>query len=106
MTIKNKVHFIMIATAYFVAVLFVLVAVANAEQVMNPPVQQQIAGPGRHKINVISVDSWVVDGEVIGLVASYVFKDITTHRPADYWELYDNNGNLLAISWFDQFGIR
>jgi hypothetical protein len=33
-------------------------------------------------------------------------KDIATHRPVDFWEFYDKNRNLLAISWFDQFGIR
>ena len=27
-------------------------------------------------------------------------------RPADYWEIYDKEGNLLAISWFDKFGIQ
>jgi hypothetical protein len=31
---------------------------------------------------------------------------VTTERPADYWELYDQEGNLLAVSWFDRFGIR
>jgi hypothetical protein len=24
----------------------------------------------------------------------------------DYWELYDNDGDLVAISWFDRFGIE
>ncbi len=42
----------------------------------------------------------------MGEVATYVYDDVTTERPADYWELYDKQGNLLAVSWFDRFGIR
>ena len=106
MSMKNKIYFITIAAAYFLAVLFVLVAAANAAQGVTPPVAEEIAGPARHQTNITSVDWWVLDGEVVGVVASYVFKDVTTHRAADYWEFYDNNANLLAISWFDQFGIR
>ena len=103
---RNKIYFIMISAAYFVAVLFVLVAAANAAQGVNPPLEQQIAGPGPHETNLTSVAAWVLDGEVVGVVASYVFNDATTDRPVDYWEFYDVDGDLLAISWFDQFGIR
>jgi len=39
-------------------------------------------------------------------MAAYVYTDVTTQRPADYWELYDRNGDLLAVSWFDRFGVQ
>ena len=39
-------------------------------------------------------------------MAAYVYTDVTTERPADYWELYDKNGDLLAVSWFDRFGVQ
>jgi hypothetical protein len=45
----------------------------------------------------------IVEGEPAGVVA--VYDDPTTERAADYWELYDNKGELVAASWFDQFGI-
>ena len=48
----------------------------------------------------------MVKGEVLGALAEYVYDDVTTERPADYRELYDKNGNLLAISWFDKSGIQ
>jgi len=35
-----------------------------------------------------------------------VYDDDMTERRADYTELYDNTGHLLAVSWFDQFGIE
>ena len=41
-----------------------------------------------------------------GTIAAYVYDDVTTERPADYWELYDKNGGLLAISWFDRSGVQ
>jgi hypothetical protein len=41
-----------------------------------------------------------------GLVAAYIYDDVTTDRPTDYWEIYDNQGSLVAVSWFDKFGIR
>ena len=41
-----------------------------------------------------------------GFVAAYVYKDVTTERAVDYLELYDKEGDLVAISWFDQFGIQ
>jgi hypothetical protein len=39
-------------------------------------------------------------------VATYVYDDVTTERPADYWEIYNQDGELLAVSWFDSLGIR
>ena len=35
-----------------------------------------------------------------------IYDDPTTKRPADYFELYDTDGDLLAVSWFDRFGIQ
>ena len=57
-------------------------------------------------MNLVSFDPWVVEGEVLGTFAAYVYDDVTTERPADYWELYDKNGGLLAISWFDRSGVQ
>jgi len=42
----------------------------------------------------------------LGTLAAYVYSDVTTERPVDYWELYDKQTNLLAASWFDRFGIQ
>jgi len=106
MGIKNKFYFNVIAAAYFVAVLFVLVAPANAAQEMKSPVEEEIAGPGRYQTEITSLEPWLVDGKTVGVVASYKFKDVAADRPADYWEFYDGDGHLLAIIWFDQFGIR
>jgi hypothetical protein len=39
-------------------------------------------------------------------VATYVYDDVTTERPVDYWEIYNQDGELVAVSWFDRLGMR
>ncbi len=57
-----------------------------------------------HALVLVSVASVVLDDETLGNVVAY--HDPNTKRPADYFELYDSEGNLLAIGWYDRFGIR
>ena len=68
--------------------------------------QEIVTGPEQHAMTLVSFDPWVIEGELMGAVAAYVYNDVTTERPADYWELFDKGGNLLAVSWFDRRGIR
>jgi hypothetical protein len=55
-------------------------------------------------LTLISVSPFVVQGQIWGAVA--IYDDPRSSRPADYLELYDNAGHLLAMSWFDRFGIE
>lgn len=49
MPLRNKIHFILIATAYFVAVFFALNATANAQEATDTVVAQEVViGPGQH----------------------------------------------------------
>jgi hypothetical protein len=57
-----------------------------------------------HELTVVSVAPVVVGDKTVGAVT--VYDDENTQRPADYWELYDSEGALLAARWFDQFGIK
>jgi hypothetical protein len=108
MTFRNKIYVTIFAILEFIAVLFFLgfVAARVAEASDNATEQEIVTGPEQHDIRLVSFDPWVVEGEVLGAVAVYVYDDITTERPADYWEFYDKEGDLLAVSWFDRFGIR
>ena len=72
----------------------------------NTAEQQMVTGPEQHPMKLVSVDPWVIEGEVMGAVAAYVYDDVSTERPTDYWEIYNQEGELLAASWFDSFGIR
>lgn len=68
--------------------------------------RQMVTGRGQHSLTLVSSQPWLVDRRVLGTIVAYVYDDVKTLRPADYWELYDTNGDLLAVSWFDEFGIR
>jgi hypothetical protein len=43
-------------------------------------------------------------GKRLGEFVAY--DDLTTARATDYVELYNDGGDLLAVSWFDEFGIE
>ena len=58
----------------------------------------------KHELTQMAVASLVVADKAVGVVA--VYDDPTTERPADYLELYDDAGHLLAVSWFDRSGIE
>lgn len=68
--------------------------------------KQEVSGPEQHQMTLVSLAPWVVEGEFLGLVAAYTYDDVSTERPADYWELYNNQGSLVAVSWFDKFGAH
>ena len=53
---------------------------------------------------LVSFSPVIVEAEIVGTVA--IYDDTATQRPADYSELYDTAGQLLAIRWFDRFGIE
>ena len=107
MPLKNKIYFVAIVIAYFVAVFFVLAGAAKAQETADGAMDREILiGPGKHYTNLTSVQPWIIDGELVGSVASYVYDDVTTHRPVDYWEFYDQDGDLLGFSWFDQLGLQ
>jgi len=62
------------------------------------------SGPKEHPLTLVSFSPLVVEGNTVGEVL--IYDDPTTTRPADYFELYDSTGDLVAIGWFDRFGIR
>jgi len=59
---------------------------------------------GQHSRTLVSLSPLVVEGRTLGQVL--VYDDPATKRPVDYFELYDSTGDLVAVGWFDQFGIQ
>jgi hypothetical protein len=105
MTFRNKIYLIllgMIMQLWF----FGDVRADELQPRDNTAERESVAAPEPHDMSVVSFSPWVVEGEVLGTMAAYVYTDVTTERPADYWELYDKNGDLLAVSWFDRSGIQ
>ena len=105
MVFRHRIYFILLGI--IVQLLFLGNVRADELQPSDNAAQRDsVASPEPHDMAVVSFQPWVVEGEVLGTMAAYVYTDVTTERPADYWELYDKNGDLLAVSWFDRFGVQ
>jgi hypothetical protein len=61
------------------------------------------SGLDPRSLGLVSVSPLVIKGEIIGELAEY--DDPGTKRPVDYLEVCDRAGYVLAVGWFDRFGI-
>ena len=61
-------------------------------------------GLEQRSLTLVSSSPLVVEGQTLGEVL--VYDDLSSKRPADYFELHDNPGDLIAVGWFDRFGIE
>lgn len=105
MTLRNKICFIALGLIVPLLV-FGDVQAEDMQPRGNSVGQELTSGPEPHKMTLIAFEPWVVEGKVLGSVASYTYDDVASERPADYWEIYDQDGDLIAVSWFDSLGIR
>jgi len=60
--------------------------------------------PAKDRLTLVSFVPIITKGKILGGLVAY--DDVTTKRPADYVELFNNAGTVLAIGWFDRFGIE
>jgi hypothetical protein len=60
-------------------------------------------GPPRRSLNLVSLVPVTTNG---GTATVAVYDDPATPRKEDYLELYDGSGELVAVGWFDEFGIQ
>ena len=105
MAFRNKIYFIILAMVAYL--LFFSDVRADELQPNDNASEQEIVTAAEHNMTLLSAQPWVVEGgEVWGTLAAYVYDDVSTKRAADYWELYGSTGDLVAISWFDRFGIQ
>jgi hypothetical protein len=63
-----------------------------------------VSAPDQSDFTLVSVSPVFLEGEIAGEIALY--DDAKTKRPGDYLELYNRAGDLLAVGWFDRFGIE
>jgi hypothetical protein len=60
--------------------------------------------PAKDRFTLVSVTPIRSAEKLLGAIAAY--DEVGTPRSADYMELYNDVGALLAVSWFDRFGIE
>jgi len=102
---NTKVYFIL----QFVGLLFFLgfmaiKALEAADSALEPEALLTPAGLEHPSLTLVSFSSLLIAGNTVGKVL--IYDDPTTKRPADYFELYDADDDLFAVSWFDRFGIQ
>jgi len=117
MSFKSRIHFLIFIILGFVAGLFFLDDLATkAAEAADSPSKQEIllpvSVPERNHLRPISILPITVEAEIAGHAVVktvgrvVVYDDPTTQRSADYIELYNNTGNLVAVGWFDSYGIE
>jgi hypothetical protein len=57
-----------------------------------------------HELVLAAFYQVMFEGRILGVLLAY--DDHNTKRPEDYLELYDIDTNLVAVGWFDRFGIQ
>ena len=117
MSFKSRIHFVIFIIFGFIAGLFFLDDLATkAVEAADTPSKQEIflpvSVPERNHLSPISILPVTVEAEIAGhevvetVGRVVVYDDPTTQRSADYIELYNNTGNLVAVGWFDSYGIE
>jgi hypothetical protein len=102
MTLKNRVYLAIIYTLGFIGqLIFLGYPVATAVQAAEPKATDT---PSAHSFNIVSLSPVIAQGGTVGVL--FVYDDPSTTRPEDYVELYDTDGELVAVGWFDRFGIQ
>ena len=108
MPFKNRIHFVIFIIFGFATELFFIDDLGTKAAAADTPSKQEIflptSVPEKNHLHRISVLPVTVEGQIVGRVV--VYDDSTTQRSADYVELYTNTGDLVAVSWFDRFGVE
>jgi hypothetical protein len=117
MSFKSGIYFVIFIIFGFVAGLLFLDDLATgAAEAADTPSKREIflpvSVPERNHLRSIAilpitVEAKIADHVVVKIVGRVVvYDDSRTQRPADYMELYNNTGNLVAVRWFDRYGIE
>jgi hypothetical protein len=106
---RNKFYFSIIIFLGLIGELILLDYIASTSaQAVETVVERTTNFAGvelsRRSLNLVSLVPVTSQGQTVGIVA--IYDNPVTPRREDYLELYDSGGELVAVGWFDQFGIR
>jgi len=109
MKVKGRIFFVVVIFLGLFGLLGIVGYPAENSPIMSGIVldkesPQAAAVPEKDHLIVVSLSPFNVDGKAVGTIVLY--DDPATERAVDYLELYDQGGDLLAVAWFDQFGIE
>jgi hypothetical protein len=104
MTRKNSLYFAIIIYLGFIGELILLDYIARTSLAAETETTSSAPlGRPRRSLNLVSLVPVTTNG---GTATVTVYDDPATPRKEDYLELYDGSGELVAVGWFDEFGIQ
>jgi hypothetical protein len=104
MTRKNRLYFATLICLGFIGELILLDYIARTSLAAESETTTSASlGPPRRSLKLVSLLP-VTTNRGPAMVA--VYDDPATSRKEDYRELYDGSGKLIAVGWFDEFGIQ
>jgi hypothetical protein len=104
MTRKHSLYFAIIICFGFIGELILLGYIARTSLAAETETTSSTPlGWPRGSLNLVSLVPVTTNG---GKATVAVYDDPATPRTEDYLELYDGSGELLAVGWFDEFGIQ
>ncbi|HEY7164614.1 MAG TPA: hypothetical protein VIB79_08640 [Candidatus Binatia bacterium] len=103
---KTTAATLVAVTIFCAQLVFARSAAAEVIQSKETAAPEQIltSASSAHRLVLLSFSPVVVQGKTLGAVL--VYDDPKTARSDDYVELYDNGANLVAVGWYDHFGIQ
>jgi hypothetical protein len=108
MILKSKIYFVLFTVLELVGLVFLFLLMAlsplDASEQKTPGTTLAEAGAERRGFNLVLFTSVLEGNRIIGRLA--VYDDPATERGADYLEVYNDEGGLVLVSWFDRFGIQ
>jgi hypothetical protein len=95
--------------AFMAGALLVILTISTAGHAAGPELGKRLSSAPpldvpQRPLQAIQSSPLVAGGVKLGTAVLY--DDPSTRRGADYLELYDGQGGLVAVSWFDRFGIQ
>jgi hypothetical protein len=87
------------------AIVFILLAAAPlySEDYLSDDAAGMVKPPDPNKLDIVGMTT-VASGNQLRAIVFY--DDPGTSRPVDYIAMYSPAGDLLALSWYDRFGIE
>jgi len=104
MNLKSKMYFALAVAMECCAItLIVLATPLQSSDYVSEERSDQISLPDLNKLSMVSFSTTSQGNEMRAVV---VYKDPATKRPVDYIAVYNATGDLLALNWYDRFGIE
>jgi hypothetical protein len=101
-TLQAQVNF---AAAVTFALLFVFATTAGVDAADNRAGSVTLpSANGPRRLAVVESSPLIANGATLGTVV--VYDDPMTPGREDYLEIYNRAGDLVAVAWFDRFGIQ